>query len=151
MLEKIQSNVLLNKKIIAILILFLSVFTIFSFNPFVKAYAEETSSISDIDISMDDSGMSISGAGFDNDSKQAWESFFKRYKKIIMGVSGFATLTMILIFIYCFIKLGVSSGNEKARREAQIGILWSGIASACLGSVTLIVAFFYGSFRISDS
>lgn len=150
MLEKIKNNTGYKKMIVALL-LFFSLFTAFSFNTPIVAYADNgDTGVGSIDITMDGDGLKVDGSGFSTDSKTAWDTFFKRYKKFIVGISGMATLTMVAIFIYCFIKLGASTGNEKARKEAQVGILWSGVATAGMGAVTLIVGFFYSSLKDTD-
>jgi hypothetical protein len=80
-----------------------------------------------------------------NDGKSAWNNIFTRYKNIIVAFSGLATLTLLGVFVFLFAKLGVTSGNEKERRSVITGILFSGIATAALGSVTVIMAFFYNA------
>jgi hypothetical protein len=52
---------------------------------------------------------------------------------------------MIVLFIVQFMKLGASAGNPQARSQALTGVLWTGIAAALLGSVTIIVGFFYNA------
>ena len=89
-----------------------------------------------------DGQISISGDDFARDRTNAWNTLFRKYKGFIAGVSGIATITMIGVFILNFIKLATSSTNPQARNQALIGILWSGIAAAGLGSVTVIVGFF---------
>lgn len=89
----------------------------------------------------------ISGAGFDDAKGEgAWSSIINKYRKFIAGVSGIAAITMVVIFIFHFLKLGASAGNPQARSQALIGCLWSGIAAAGLGAVTLIVGLFYHAF-----
>ena len=146
MLEKIKNNNSYKKFVVGLL-LFISLFTGMSFNAPTVAYADNNGGLGNFSISMDDHGLKVGGDGFSETGSESWTKFFARYKKFIIGVSGMATLTMIGIFIYCFIKLGASAGNEKARKEAQTGILWSGVATAGMGAVTLIVGFFYGSLQ----
>jgi len=97
----------------------------------------------------EDGGIEIDSAGevnFDSGKKGAWDEIFKRYKSIIVAFSGIATLTMMAAFVFLFMKLGATSGNEKERRSTITGILFTGIACAMLGSVTIIMSFFYNSF-----
>ena len=97
-------------------------------------------------VSIGDNGLVVEGADFTGD-QSAWDSLFARYRSLIIGISGFATLTMLGAFIFLFAKLGATSGNEKARRDCITGILFTGIATALLGSVTIVMGFFYNSFR----
>jgi hypothetical protein len=84
---------------------------------------------------------------FEKDSDAAWNVIFEKYRGIIIGVSGIATLTMLAAFIFNFTKLGATSGNEKERRSTITAILFTGIATALLGSVTIVMGFFYNSFK----
>ena len=69
----------------------------------------------------------------------AWNKIFKEYRGLIMGVSGIATLTMVILFIMNFMKLGASAGNPQAKHQATMGLLWTGIAAAGAGGVTIFV------------
>lgn len=90
--------------------------------------------------------MTVSGDGFtQSGGKSAWESLIEKYRGFIIGISGIAAITMVVIFIFQFLKLGASAGNPQARSQALVGVLWSGIAAAGLGAVTLIVGLFYRS------
>ena len=73
------------------------------------------------------------------DQTSAWNKIFKEYRGVIMGVSGIATLTMVILFIINFMKLGASAGNPQAKHQATIGLLWTGIAAAGAGGVTIFV------------
>lgn len=91
-------------------------------------------------------GLVISGGGFTSGgSADAWTAFLNKYKGFITGVAGIGAITMIVLFIIQFIKLGASAGNPQARSQALVGVLWTGIAAAGLGAVTLIVGFFYNA------
>ena len=70
---------------------------------------------------------------------QAWNKIFTQYRGVIMGVSGIATLTMVVLFIINFMKLGASAGNPQAKHQATMGLLWTGIAAAGAGGVTIFV------------
>ena len=69
------------------------------------------------------------------------------YKGIIVFISGIAMLSMIMFFILNFIELGNSRGNPQARQKAINGLIISGVATAGLGSVTLIVQLFYNMIK----
>lgn len=72
-----------------------------------------------------------------------WNTLFSKGKGIIAGLTGVGTIVMIILFIIQFMKLGSSAGNPQARQQALTGVLWTGVAAALLGSVTIIVGFFY--------
>lgn len=77
-----------------------------------------------------------------NNQASAWTKIFTKYKGVIMGISGIATLTMVVLFILNFMKLGQSAGNPQARSQALTGLLWTGIAAAGAGGVTVFVGVF---------
>ena len=66
-----------------------------------------------------------------------------KYRGAITFVSGMGAIAMIMFFILNFIKLGGSQGNPQERRKAVTGLIVSGIATACLGSVGLVVGLFF--------
>lgn len=104
-----------------------------------------------IKVEMGNSGdLVITGEGTDmfadGNARAGWNTLFEKYRGIIIGISGFATLTMLAAFIFFFAKLGTTAGNEKERRGAITAILFTGIATALLGSVTIIMGFFYNIF-----
>ena len=99
---------------------------------------------SDVGIQMGTNGK-LEIDGISNDDTSAWNSLFGRIKGIIVGLTGVGTLAMIVLFIIQFMKLGSSAGNPQARSQALTGVLWTGVAAALLGSVTIIVGFFYNA------
>lgn len=102
--------------------------------------------LNDFTITMGEGGITTS---LDNsgDSKTVWEELFSKYKTIILGVSGIATLTFILLFIKSFLLIGANSDNPSGRREAINGCLWTGIATALCGSVMVVVGLFWNAFK----
>lgn len=104
----------------------------------------EAHAINDVNVNIRDGKLNIGGAGFDEaDSDGAWNTIISQYRGFIVGVSGIGAITMLAIFIFMFLKLGASAGNPQARSQALTGLMWSGIATAGLGSVALIVGLFY--------
>jgi hypothetical protein len=99
---------------------------------------------SDVGVNMGDNGK-LEIDGISSDDTSAWNSLFGRIKGIIVGLTGVGTLAMIVLFIIQFMKLGSSAGNPQARSQALTGVLWTGVAAALLGSVTIIVGFFYNA------
>ena len=74
---------------------------------------------------------------------QFFDKVLKEYRTVVIFISGIGTISMILFFILNFINLGKSQGNPQERQKAITGLIISGIASAGLGSVTLITTLFY--------
>ena len=70
-----------------------------------------------------------------------WNKIFGEYKAIIVGITGIGTLTMVALFIFNFMKLGSTAGNPQARQTCLTGLLWTGLAAAGLGGVTIFVGF----------
>lgn len=69
-----------------------------------------------------------------------------RYKGLIVGIFGIATLSLVGLFIYYFVKLGSSGNNPEKRKDAITDILKCGIATAIMGSITLIFSLAYFTF-----
>lgn len=67
----------------------------------------------------------------------------KKSRTVVVFLSGIGSLTSIGLFIINFINLGNSRGNPQARQKAVSGLIVCGIATAGLGSVTLISQLFY--------
>ena len=74
---------------------------------------------------------------------------YNKYITVISFITAIATITMAGIFIKHIIHFA-SLGTEHwiVRRNAMIGLLWSGIATALLGSATLILAIAYNAFQL---
>lgn len=107
------------------------------------------SDLGDLKVTFDDTGkLNFEGGGMDyDDSGSAWESFIAKYQGFIVGISGVGAVTMILFFIMQLLKLGGTAGNPQARSQVLSGLIWSGVAAAALGSVSVIVGFFYGALK----
>lgn len=78
---------------------------------------------------------------------EAWNHVFKKYRVFIVGVSGAATLTLIAIWIWLFVKLAGSASNPMERQKASKSLLLCGIATALMGSVTTVTALILYVFR----
>lgn len=83
--------------------------------------------------------------GMGTGDANTWNQIFAKYKNVIVGVSGIGAITMMALFIIQFMKLGASAGNPQARSQALTGVLWTGIAAALLGAVSIIAGFFYNA------
>lgn len=107
--------------------------------------------IGDMSVTISDDGkLTIAGGSgmtTEASSGSAWTNFISKYRNFIVGISGIGAVTMILFFIFQLLKLGGSADNPQARQNALSGLVWSGVAAAALGSVTIIVGFFYSALR----
>ena len=107
-------------------------------------YLTQKPTTGNVGVQMGENGQLIVD-GISADDTSSWNQLFSRFKGIIVGLTGVGTLVMIVLFIIQFMKLGSSAGNPQARSQALTGVLWTGVAAALLGSVTIIVGFFYNA------
>ena len=128
------------KRIISIV--FLLIILIVSLTP-VSVFATNghANDLSQVNITMSNGVVKIDGLG--DSSADAWNNLFDKYRGFIVGISGVGAITMIVLFIIQFMKLGASAGNPQARTQALTGVLWTGLATCGLGAVVIIVGFFY--------
>ena len=68
------------------------------------------------------------------------------YKGFIVGLSGIATLLVLAMFVINFTGLALDGAQANKRAEKTQKLLQCSIAAAGLGSVTLIVGFFWNLF-----
>lgn len=142
-MESTLTNI--QKTFLAIIIGILMI-TSFGFNPVV--HREDAGDINDVSISITDGKLSLSGGGLTNtSSSEAMSGLINKYKVIIVCFSGFGAVTMIAFFIMNFLKLGSTATNPSERAKVLAGLVWTGIAAAGLGSVSLLVGFFYYAMR----
>lgn len=64
-------------------------------------------------------------------------------KAIAQIILGIATVVSICSLVVCIAKMALAGSNEANRKKAQTGILWSGIALAMFGSLSVVVGFFW--------
>lgn len=101
-----------------------------------KVYADYT-------VSMEGDGKVTTGGDLaPKDGATAWNSIISKFKFFVAGVTAVGTVAMVLFFVYNFIKLGSTSDNDAARAKVIKGLVWSAIAAAGLGAVTIFVGFF---------
>lgn len=137
----------LNQKLKAIPIL-LFFMTAFFIIPVATTTTINSYAVGDVDISITDGKLSVSGGGMAHkDSDDAWNNLIKKYRGFIVGVSGIGAVSMILFFISCFMKLGATASNPQERAKVIQGLVWSALAAAGLGAVTIIVGFFYSALK----
>lgn len=99
-------------------------------------YVKGDFNASDVKIDIDNGKVVISNILVSDED--AWNLIFSKGRLIIAGISGLATIGCVLGFVIQIIKLGASAGNPRDREQALKGLLWTGIGTACLGSVTII-------------
>lgn len=92
------------------------------------------------DVEYGPDGMIVSGQ---DSSDSAWQTLLSKYKNFITGIAAVGAVTMVVLFIIQFMKLGASAGNPQARSHAITGIIVTGIAAAGLGAAALITGIFY--------
>ena len=113
--------------------------------PFVGSQKADALSLDSINLTYGANGIEYGQNSAWNEysgQETAWTTIFTKYKGVIMGVSGVATLTMVVLFILNFMKLGQAAGNPQARSQALTGLLWTGLAAAGAGGVTVFVGVF---------
>lgn len=139
----------MNRGIMFSLVMALVVTIVMAFSSPIVADAQtaKNNDPNNVSVTVDGQGnLKVTGGGFTNGgSAQAWNDFIAKYKNFITGIAGIGAVTMVVLFIVQFMKLGASAGNPQARSQALVGVLWTGIAAAGLGAVTLIVGFFYNA------
>ncbi|MBP3915716.1 hypothetical protein [Clostridium sp.] len=100
------------------------------------------------DVTMDSSGtVGITGDLVQTDGATSWNNLIGKFKFFVAGVTGIGTVAMVLFFVYNFVKLGSTSDNDAARAKVIKGLVWSAIAAAGLGAVTVFVGFFLNAVR----
>lgn len=109
--------------------------------------ASGSGDINEFSVSMDENG-NIS-TSFDNDtnSTSTWATIYQKSKGFIVGFAGLGTIIFLFFFIKNILAVGAASGNPQRRSEALIGVLWTGIAAAGCGSVTVIAALFWNALK----
>lgn len=110
----------------------------------------EVKAFSSGDFTINSDGEITKIGDFDKSKATSGDNFkpvIDKYKEFIVGIGSFATVTMVLFFILNITKIAAAAGNPQARSQAIAGVVWTGVAVALLGSVTIWFGFFYGSLR----
>lgn len=76
-----------------------------------------------------------------------WNKLLNRYKVLIMGIMGFAVITLIGIALFNFVRLSAYSSNSNKRVEAIIAIAITFLAAGILGAGTLMFGHAYNVFK----
>lgn len=153
MLKKLTTSLF-----IALSLMFVGTATVNALNP-VEVYAEDkkedkkevgeaSGATNNFGVTMNaDGSLKINGEGFGKSQESAWQELFNKYQTVITGISGIATLAMVMFFIWNAVLLGKASSDPAGRQKAVTGLIWSGGAAMVLGSATLFVGVFYGMLR----
>ena len=129
------------------IILILSIFLLSSSNVALSSVEVYANNATIPDIKLDSSNNIKNGLYQAKKSNKLLNKILKEYRGIVVFISAIAMLSMIMFFIFNFIELGNSRGNPQARQKAINGLIVSGIATAGLGSVVLIVQLFYNMIK----
>ena len=96
------------------------------------------------DITFDKGELNIGGfQSNDEDKGKIFNKVLTEYKGVVTFITGIALVSMIMFFVFNLISLGNSKGNPQERQKAITGLVVSGVATAGLGAINIIVALFY--------
>lgn len=94
----------------------------------------------------DDDSISFNVGDVGNEStKKDFNYLLSKYKILCMIVTSLLTLTAFLGMIIEISKLSMAGDNDKKRKMAISGIMFSGIGLALMGSATLIIGLLVNS------
>ena len=94
----------------------------------------------------DDDSISFNVGDVGNEStKKDFNYLLSKYKILCMIVTSLLTLTAFLGMIIEISKLSMAGDNDKKRKIAISGIMFSGIGLALMGSATLIIGLLVNS------
>lgn len=107
--------------------------------------AHAVGGVDDLNVSFSGGKANIGGGKFDNyeDSDSVWDQILTRFHTQIAAVFGIFMLVALFKFGQLLTKLIMSSDNPRERGETITGLIIAGIATAGLGSATILFGFFY--------
>lgn len=122
---------------------------VLSVNPISSMAYSPRADVGDVEVEIDSNGkLSVTGGGMNTtDSSNAINGIIKKYRTLVVAVSGIGAISMILFAIVLFMKLGKCGDNPQEKAKVVSGLITAGIAAAGLGSVSVIVGFFYNMLR----
>jgi len=86
--------------------------------------------------------------GTNQDIINFFNDLIMRYKEIVVGAFGLATLTVILAFLVNLTRLGnVKEKDPRGRQNAIFAISMTAIAAMVLGGLTIFFGFFYNGLQ----
>lgn len=146
------------KKIIKDLIFIMSFFYIIMSSFTLRIYAEDSTENSD-DVNMsvnfneeesDVVDISYKVDDFEGEKNKVAKDFggaIEKYKIFVVGIFGLLSIIMVGVFIVHLMNIANNAINPMKRTQALSGLLWSGIAFAILGSITLVTGLLWNIFR----
>ena len=147
---------MIKKKLFMVMMVFCLIFTFAAQSnqifPITYAYAKESSQGVDSlwnGMSMSKDGVLNPGDAFESadDDVEIRNNILGKYKTLLLFATGILTITAFAGMIFNISKLSISGSNDAARQKAIMGILFSGIGIALMGSATIIIGVFYNAFR----
>lgn len=84
---------------------------------------------------------------FSKDWKTAANIFLVEYKGLIVGFLGIATLTALLMFIKALTGVVVAGNSPQQKTAKMTQVLYTGLASAGLGGLTIFAGLFWNMLR----
>ena len=117
-----------------------------SFAPVSVAYAAEDNGpggIFDAIVSDPDKNGNITITKPDQSDDWKPAQLVSKSKAIAMIFTGICTVVALCFVIFNITKLGAAGANDAARSKAKTGLLWSLIAMALMGGLTIVVGFFW--------
>lgn len=115
---------------------------------FMPLATVQSNAVGEVNVQLQNGQLVVQGGGMNYDNADtAWNQFILKYRGFIVGVSGMGAVSMIAFFIFNFLKLGAVATNPSERAKVLQGLIWSGLAAAGLGAVSIIVGFFYGALK----
>lgn len=117
-----------------------------SFAPVMVAQAAEgdaknVNDVFDI-VGVNDDKITVGGDKVDKTFKPA--TLVDKSKGIAQVILGICTVISIIGLVINIARMAASGSNEQNRKKAQTAILWSGIALALFGGLSIVVGFFWG-------
>ncbi|WP_353096120.1 hypothetical protein [Tissierella praeacuta] len=80
------------------------------------------------------------------DLEESISEFMGKWREILVYATAIGTLSSFLIFILIFLRLSALPSHPIQRRKAMVDMITSGVSTALLGGVTLILGVFYDTF-----
>ena len=115
---------------------------------FFTSTAYATTKDTDIDVTTGTDGKITIGIGEDTSfsREEAYKNLTSNFKKVAVVITGVCAITSLICFLFCITKLGGAGDNERARQQAIMSILFSGIALMLFGGASVAIGFFWNAF-----
>ena len=114
--------------------------------PNSSSSSQESNSINDFNVSMNSDG-TLSTTIENGDAVSTWGKIFQKAKVFLIGFTGLGTLVFGFFFVKGLIGLAATANKPVQRQEAINGLLWTGIATAGCGGVTIIIGLFWNALK----